>query len=316
MKQKEAIFITISVALLLILPSISNNNSQSMVSESHIISEVIQWSDDFSDGDYDGWTIMEGTLIPPYSPRYSMQAGTSHSMNMISHSSDQIIGTWFFEIYEDSHFESGVEILFMVNGTNTENFKGYSMSISCTPEYHRLWFVRWDYSDHVGYTTRWLLAYQDIWTSDQPHYSGWRSYNITRTDEGMVYILRNDLLILTCNPAVVEGEFDVLLTHSDKFIARIHSGRAIDTIVVGTDLLPVTTPVTSTSTTTTTTTETTDTTTTDTTTSTDTSSTTTVTGTTTPTNPPDGFLGFLPIIAFGGVGVIVIAVIVIMLKRR
>ena len=311
MKANKAILLTtLCVISILVLTDIGHVTS-TVVAQSNPVTPGMYWSDDFSDGDYDGWTVMEGTLIPPYSPRYSMQAGTSHSMNMISHPSNQTIGTWFFEIYEDSHFERNVEILFMVNGTNTENFKGYSMSISCTPDYHRLWFNRWDYSTHVGHSARWLLAYQDIWTSDQPHYHGWRSYNITRTDDGTVYILRNDLTILICDPAVVEWEFDVLLTHSDKFIARLQSGRAIDTIVVGTDLPPIITPTTST--TTTTPTDTTETTTTNESLTTTTETTSTTTGDTTLAEPP---VELIQVVTLGGIGATVIVVAVLILRKR
>jgi hypothetical protein len=305
LKTDRAIFLTaLYVISILVLTDIGHMNS-AVVAQSNPVAPGVYWSDDFSDGDYDGWTIMEGTFITPDSPRYPMQAGTSHSMNMISHPSNQTIGTWFFEIYEDSHFSDSVEILFMVNGTNVENFKGYSMRISYTSDYQRLWFNRWDYSAVVGHTAGWILAYQDIWTSDQPHHHGWNSYNVTRTDDGMVYILRNDLPILTCDPAVVEWEFDVLLTHSDKFIARLSSGHAIDTIVVGTEFPTITTPTTSTTTTTT-----------DTTTTIESSTTTTETTTAGDTTFAGPSVQLIQVLTLGCIGAIAVIVVVLILRKR
>ena len=46
------------------------------------VSAAVVWSDNFDDGDYDGWTILEGTFDTPVSPKYCL-TGTSTGLNMI-----------------------------------------------------------------------------------------------------------------------------------------------------------------------------------------------------------------------------------------
>ena len=40
------------------------------------VSAAVVWSDDFNDGNYDGWTILEGTFDTTISPKYSLTCGS------------------------------------------------------------------------------------------------------------------------------------------------------------------------------------------------------------------------------------------------
>lgn len=107
--------------------------------------------------------------------------------------------------------------------------------------------------------------------------------------DGNFIISRDDIEIITTSPEVEEFEFDGPNNTSDKFVVKAEEYASIDTIVVGTDLPPITTETTST-----------------------TSATTTTTTTTNGTQPD--LTSLLPIIGIGGA--VVIIVVVILLKKK
>jgi len=277
------------------------------------VSAAVDWSDDFSDGNYNGWTVMEGSFDAPTSPRYCLTAGPAQ-MNMIYHPSTQVHGTWILEMYEDDGPENEIEAIFMVTGTSVEDFEGYSIHLRYNPDDYGITFYRWNYSSYFDNSAKWTLFRYSIWTSESPTPDpSWHRYNITRTDNGTIYVLRDDELIITSTPDTLEWEFDEVFNTSDKFIIRAHSDGTIDTVVVGTDLPPITTPIITTTTPTLTTT--TDTTTTKTTSPGTATGTITTTGTSTPTETSNDLTTYVSIISFGGVAIVIIAVIVLYRKK-
>jgi len=310
MKRKQSIFLfTICIISILVLSSNGIANSLSTKDVSDVpASSSVEWSDDFSDGNLDGWTVLQGSFRTPVAPRYTLQAGVS-GLNIIHHPSTQVVGTWFWEMYEDFSRGSTLQVIFMAIGETIEEFEGYSIRLWYNEDAYGISFNRWNYTEGIDHSARWILSIYTIWeTGSLIADDAWHRYNVTRTDNGTMYVLRDEELIVESTLDTLEYEFDSVLNVSDKFVVMEEYEAAIDTIVVGTDLPPITTPVITTSTTSTTTT------TTSTTTSTGTTSTTT-TGPTTPTGLPDILSSYLPIIGLCGVGIVVIIFIVLLKKK-
>ncbi len=213
------------------------------------VSAVVAWSDDFSDGNYNDWTVLQGSFDPPTSPKYALTSSFVGT-NMIYHPSTQLFGTWLFELYED--VEDVTDVLFAVTGTSAEDFEGYSIYLhpeesAYPPDLrYRLSFCRWNYSSIFEQSAKYMLFNYDIWINDTPTPTpGWHVYNITRLADGDVYISRDDELVIHSQRTIHEYEFSELIADCDKFIFRGEQGTAIDTIVVGTDLPPLSTETTS-----------------------------------------------------------------------
>ena len=255
----------------------------------HVSANVV-WSDDFSDGNYNGWTILEGSFLTPSSPRYFMN-GSNEGLNMIYHPSTQLVGSWLFEIYEDGIAENSMHVLFIATGLTLEEFEGYSLYLEYGSNNYGVTLCRWNYSSYFERSAVFLLISYYIYDGemDLPE-PAWHTYNITRTGDGTFYISRDSELIITSTPAVQEDEFNGVINSCDKFIVKTNGEASIDTIIVGTDLSPIT-PFETTTTETTTTGP---------------------TGTTT----SSGLLQYLPIIGIAGAGVVIVIIVIFALKRR
>lgn len=257
------------------------------------VSAAVAWSDDFSDGNTDGWTILGGAFDTPVSPKYSLTCSPA-GLSMIYHPSTQFNGNWLFELYEDGTDEREIEVLFMATGTTLQDFEGYSIHLRYWESDYDVALFRWNYSSYVDRSAKWTLGQYDIWTSGSTLPDpGWHWYNVTRDLDGNFTVSRDDIIIITTSPEVEEFEFDGPNNTSDKFVVKAEEYASIDTIVVGTDLPPITTETTSTTSATT--------------------STTTSTTTTTNGTQPD-LTSLLPIIGIGGA--VVIIVVVIILKKK
>ncbi len=262
------------------------------------VSAAVVWSDDFSDGNYDGWTILGGAFNTPVSPKYSLTCSPA-GLSMIYHPSTQFNGNWIFELYEDGNDESEIEVLFIATGTTLEDFEGYSLYLRYWETDYDVALFRWNYSSIYDRSMKTPLAQFDIWTSGSTLPDpAWHWYNITRDLTGNFTISRNDVVIITTSPDVEEFEFDGPNYTTDKFVVKAEEDASIDTIVVGTDLPPDVTETTTTSSTTTNTTS------------------TTTTTTTSTTSTIGDIEQYLPLIAVGGGAVIVIVVIVVIMKKK
>jgi hypothetical protein len=117
------------------------------------VAATVSWSDDFSDGDYSGWTILQGSFITPSAPRYYLSGGSS-SPDWIHHPSTQVVGTWLFEMYEDGIIEDELEVLFMATGTNYTNFEGYAVDLFYGISTYGITLERWNYSSTFDRSAR------------------------------------------------------------------------------------------------------------------------------------------------------------------
>ena len=203
---------------------------------------------------------------------------------MIYHPSVQVNGEWIFELYEAVTSEGSIEVFFLATGTTLLDFEGYSLFLEYNTVYLGFSLCRWNYSSPLGRSTRWTLAQEHIWEDpDSLPTLGWHMYNVTRDLDDEFIISRDQVELVISDPLVEDLDFDSRINTSDKFIVKAKEDASIDTVVVGTDLLPITTETTTTTTTTDTT----------------------------------GDLGqYLPLIAIGGGTIFVIVVIVFIMKKK
>lgn len=245
---------------------------------------TVVWSDDFSDGNYDGWTVTEGTWVVTGTEMY-LECDHEVFDNRISHPSTQIVGTWSFDHYQGTNSiigMAGTYFFFMQNGTDpTYNYDGYGIKIAGTHAY----LVRSEGS---------IFTVQNLGLVDLGDIRwAWVHYDVTRNSTGgfNVYVNVTD--------GVTEAEPDISVVDTTFSLSQqlvVHNniiGSRVDNVEVDDEILitpPVEEP---------TTTEPTE------------------TPTETPTNGGGTPLPIDPMLLLvgGGVVVVIIAVVVLM-KRR
>jgi pectate lyase len=239
------------------------------------------WSDNFDDGNYDGWTVTTGEWDATTNALETYYATTSVHMCRIWHESNVTVGTWSFDVFYP-HSNPEPVILFMANGTDPvgaqeDDYQGYGLRISDDNIFLLIQDGDWDRGTQ-------LLASAEVgdWVGT------WTSFDITRDSDGVIKVYVN----ATSNVAVADISHSPLteFSYSERFVIDSHFGdTTFDNIVVS-DTIDITEPVTGTTSTTTTTT------------------TTTIDGTT----PP---LDMTMLIIAGG-GIAVVAVIIVIVKLR
>lgn len=245
---------------------------------------VVDWSDDFNDGNYDGWTVEEGDwdastgvligYVPPW-------------VTKIWCPSTQVEGTWSFDHYNvadpppDKTFTYDVH--FMANGSAASpgcNISGYGFRIKELSVY----LIRWDSYKPV------ILRVNIV----EGIRHNWNHYDITRnstTGEMNVFVNGTHVLQAT----------DTTYNYSEKFMIHLEARwtlnhyDAIDNIAVDDEIIPEVEH------TTTTTTE---------------PDTPTPTETPTEPNPIEPLTLDPMILAIGGGAICILAVVVVIIKRK
>jgi hypothetical protein len=165
-------------------------------------SATIQWSDNFDDGNYDGWTVITGSFSAA-----SFYLEGQNPKNTISHPSDVANGKWNYTIMEDDNHTSNV--LFISNGWNQSSYvvSIYGESNTITLEY-------WDDVTSI-----------DILDTYNPtDLGGLMEYNITRCEGDTITVRRNGAIILTTTNDTI--------TTSTHFIFNCTTPDYIDDVVV------------------------------------------------------------------------------------
>ncbi|MFX1607129.1 MAG: hypothetical protein ACFFDD_14640 [Promethearchaeota archaeon] len=212
-------------------------------------SSTMVWSDDFNDGNYDGWTICNNSVI---STSTNWSAANDNlqlnedawsntwgiSWGAISYPSSIAHGTWSFDIkVNESLFESGgfVSIVFISN--NISNL----VSVND-------WNCYWIYfdidtlpaSDGENFTIYLRRNEHTVLHSSEPvPVAGWHHMNVTRDEAGLFTVFHNDALLFQ----VLDTEIDT----SEMFAFCGPKGIVIDNIVVDDefeDYTPTTGPTT------------------------------------------------------------------------
>ncbi len=198
--------------------------------------EVV-WSEDFDDGDIDGWTIVQGN--------FSVEDGTLRSiveefhyaerwfLSVMYHPSTIAVGTWSFDFMFDSPSESPVIVVDFMSQTQHQ-YLGTSRGNN--------------YGFYVGneYPAQ-VVLYQDAhfqgpggsFVERHTTFSGterqkWHHIDITRDEEGRLRVyIDGDLGIDVVDKAYSESSFlGVMLEHSRRGDAVIDNIVVSDTIDV------------------------------------------------------------------------------------
>lgn len=190
------------------------------------------WSDDFEDGNYDGWTVHSGEFAG--SPTYVLRA-VATGWSTASHASDVACGQWYFDLEENQTSPTDQHVIFIALDTDPAAMDGYSLFVDIeTTSYIRL--DRWDSGTPTMLDE--IERPAGTW--------GWYEYDVTRDDTGAFEVKRDDTTILSA----IDSNYDT----STYFVYYAQQGRAIDNISVFSCNVTTTTTTTNTTTTTTNTT--------------------------------------------------------------
>ena len=256
------------------------------------VKAATSWSDNFDDGDYDGWTttgVNSSYYIPEYiDANFTIENGMLKALgpewNHANHSSNVAYGTWHFDVLAAESSERHLYVIFMsMNDALLDGApRGYTLMIATQP---------YGPEEFTGFA---LLRYNEgivdiapLGTYETPTGAiGGYHIDITRNLEGVFNVWINGTYRFS-------GQ-DTLHTESETFRFHTPAGSAIDNINV-TDTVDLEPP-----------------------TPTETTSTeSTTTSTTTEPSPVDGDITPTILLVGGAAAVVVIVVIaVVFLKRK
>jgi len=187
------------------------------------------WSDDFNDGDYDGWTIYgyNFTFFPPtpadgnFSAADNTLKATGPVYNYAAHPSSVAYGTWSFNVHVAHTPMDYLIIFFLVSDFSQflSGITGYSMIVNMDGTF--------ELKRHDG-----MPPVPTIGSYDAPgELSGLQDIRVTRSDSGQFRVHINGTLQME--------EEDSTYTTSEDFCFASESGQAIDNVVVS-DTIDVT----------------------------------------------------------------------------
>ena len=242
------------------------------------VSATVVWSDNFDDGNYDGWTVEAGAFSVTNGALMSEDSVDDY--DTIWNSSSTTVGTWNFSLYHESNGASHW-IMFMVNGTpgtlESPTLYGYGIEFDSSDSPPKA-TIRLIKQIGVGSLSRFPLG---VYVPDYDFGGTWTDFAVSRNSTGGFNVWING----THTFESVNTDHD----YSEMFVYYTHglAGGGLDNIVVSDD--PLSPPVSTTPTTTP-------------------SETPTTPGEPTPIDPM--------LLAIAGVGVVVVILAVVCLKRR
>jgi len=178
----------------------------------------VVWSDNFDDGDYDGWSVTSGMFLAETNTLKAVSEGSieryqsiSEGSNVVVHPSTVTTGTWSFDVYVTG--DGGGEILFMM-------VPGRTYMIDITSDNIYLWRRG---IDEEGRRVGGVMLHFPYIVRDP--FSGWQHIDITREGNGRIRVYHGGKW--------ATGAYDTLLTTSQSFVyIAPSSGMALDNIVV------------------------------------------------------------------------------------
>ncbi len=138
------------------------------------------WSDDFSDGNYTGWTVEEGTFdASNYILETTGDAGGLSEWHSIRHSSQVAYGNWSLDMYINGTERIGYYISFIA-----DSLFEYGPGFLMPSNGYAFWFYstgpaevgleRWTDNDYTALGSTWI----------PPSLHGWQNMTITRDNTG------------------------------------------------------------------------------------------------------------------------------------
>ncbi|MFW9806757.1 MAG: hypothetical protein ACFFFK_08520 [Candidatus Thorarchaeota archaeon] len=198
---------------------------------------TVVWSDNFDDGNYDGWTILgyNSTTLEPIAGNFSAASGMLTSLdddvNIARYTSTMTVGTWSFDLFvpDDDNNVGSIDVMFTSNGTRP--FPHYSsLTVSFEAWYDQNRFDLWELRGN----NQGILLDHFVPAGIE----GWWNVIVTRSNVGHYKVYINGTLRMD----VVNND----VTGSDylEFFCWNVTGAAIDNIVVYDEIWPTTTPTT------------------------------------------------------------------------
>jgi len=246
-------------------------------------SATVVWSDDFNDGNYDGWTICNNTELSDgeygltnsnWSAANNYLQVDHEDLGVITHPSDVAYGTWSFDFRaNESQVNEGqtATIEFIANNEilTTDDWND-------TVAYYIRYLVFPGPEENKNFTLQLRKGYYGVLTTIDsymtPIVTGWHHIDVTRNTTGWFIVYLN-------GSPVLEGE-DTDIDTCELFYLWFEKGQMIDNIVVDDEVIPPPT----------------------------------TTPTPTPTTPPP--IDPVLIAVGGGVAVAVIVIAIVVLRRR
>jgi hypothetical protein len=293
--KKHTVVVTIS--LLIIVMSLGQ----------HQVSAAFVWSDNFNDGNYDGWTVVNGTWSASSNALIATSGTGPNTLSNIYYPSTVNYGNFSFDFFQDDTVSGTYGSFVFVHGDSIEEtgilnaipFNGIMLNINTG---NLVLMRNWD---NMGST---LDTY-----SHSEVFDGWYHIDMIVMSNHSIHVYLEKELVMT---GLCLSNF----AQSECFFALMPDNGGIDNVIVDAEDVTTSTPTSDTSTTASNTTmSTSDTTssTIDTTTSSETTpSEGTSTPTTSPTQPEPVPLDMTTIAIIAGGGVLVVIVLFVVLKRR
>ena len=168
------------------------------------------WSDDFDDGDYDGWVVAEGK----FTAEEDTLKAEAEDANSAFRPSTVATGTWSFDIYVTNYGGGVVYFMWLPGG------EGYFLNIPTIGKIELYIGLGETYTRFTDYRFKSTIL-------------GWQHFDITRDPDGRICVYHNGSLAID----TVEDSYTA--SHYFGYQSR-HPGKAIDNIVVSNtvDILP------------------------------------------------------------------------------
>jgi len=198
---------------------------------------TVVWTDDFDDGNYNGWTMCSPSWGNPPSnwsaANYYLQI-EQEGWGSISHPSNVAYGTWSFDFKANGTevaLGEGVSIAFVSNDVHNatevptgDDWSCYGFKALGTDAGFRLYLLKWHGGDRTDIDYNQTLLPVE----------GWHHIEISRTQDGLFGLYHNGSL-------VIQG-VDTELTTSELIVVSLSDGFMIDNIVVDDEVPTTTTP--------------------------------------------------------------------------
>ncbi|MHA1960609.1 MAG: hypothetical protein ACW99U_10270 [Candidatus Thorarchaeota archaeon] len=202
---------------------------------------AIVWSDNFDDGNYDGWTMCENPGFPFNASNWSAANNylqiDQEDWGLISYPSNVAYGTWSFDFkFNETEVERRkfqMRIFFISNDINNVTSVGDNDDLSCY--YFDFNVLTTSSTDFYLSLEKWHGAFNTIidqYNTPVP-VAGWHHIDVTRNTTGWFSVYHNGSLVL-------QG-LDTELTTSELFVLSFEDWQIIDNIVVRDDIPETTT---------------------------------------------------------------------------
>ena len=185
-----------------------------------VVQAEVDWSDDFEDGDYDGWEVKRGNWS---AENGFLRVSKDGDINRPSTTS---VGTWSFDVYVTPVPEHHVGFIFMSDTpvsyipVDLLNFNGYLLYIYAFSDGSSSTL------DLYSSTGSWIVKREllEVYDVGMDLSYRWHHMDITRDDEGRICVYLNRKLVIDL--------VDTSCNSSSFFQFLSQTGPAIDNIVV------------------------------------------------------------------------------------